>query len=172
MKSERFRHAAEARASRNAGDVIRSNADRPGYKDPRLGHADAAYHYDNASRHYEAANQHDKAYQTARDAYGENARSGEDPRPGEMERIKQLQGKTWAAKWQAARGKVTPGSPAAEHAAAAEHHIESAHAHEVAGNQAKADFHQAMAAGHAATAARYGAWNEDDHPRDENGRFA
>ena len=61
--------------------------------------------------------------------------------------------------------------PAWNHAAAAEAHIEAAHAHD-GGDEKKVAFHQAMAAGHAAVAAKGGAWNEDDHPRDENGRFA
>lgn len=57
------------------------------------------------------------------------------------------------------------------HARAAVAHIDAARAQTEAGNRHKAAFHQAMAQGHAVIAAKGGAWNEDDHPRDDNGRF-
>jgi hypothetical protein len=57
-----------------------------------------------------------------------------------------------------------------QHAIAGEAHLRAAEANKAAGNNSAAEKHIEKAEIHAQAAG--GEWDEDKHPRDENGKFA
>jgi hypothetical protein len=159
VKSERFETAAAARAAAHAGML----ADKTATKQAQSTHfgdpgafAAAAQHYETAHGLYLRAG----ALKPASDSIREAARlqsaahslslSHNAFRPDEKSQ-------------QYERGL------AEMHSRAADSHIAAARARRFMGQSE--DHHQAQAQGHSILAMRGGAWNEDDHPRDENGRF-